>query len=198
MKFLFGLAALVLLLGACSSSNEAPLVSENPFPNGVQPKWITSYTETPPDPSELDSPEITQTNLNNLLDAAEGEPGPASFYDQAWLLIAHGYNNNLTQVLPAPDIILEFSAPWRDRGDIWAFDGCQLAEGEFTLDGQTLTSATDCFTGQYDAEISSVYESRSQFFLSTLTGLNQYELVDDLLVLTSAESGVLVLQWLGD
>lgn len=203
MKLLLGLAS-VFFLSACSSSDDPPLASEHPLPDRVQPKWVATYTETSPDATELDPPEISHTTVEALLEAAEGEPGPAAFYDQAWLLIAHGYRNNLTQVFPAPDVIFESSAPRNGRGALWAFDGCQLVEGEFTLDGQTLTSSTQyvntagCFGGQYDVEIASIYESRSQFFWSTLAGLTHYELVNDLLVLTSAEAGVLVLRLLGD
>lgn len=201
MKYLFGLA-LAFVVGACSSSGEPPLVAQDPLSNDVRPSWVVSYTEIQPDPTELDAPEITHTDVASLLAAAEGAPGPVTFYDNAWLLIAHGYSNDLTQVFPAPDVILEFSYPFSGLGGLWAFDGCQLVEGEFTLEGEALTSSTQfvgvegCFDEQFDDQVASIYEERSEFFLSTLTGLNQYQLANDLLVLTSAEARVLVLQWM--
>lgn len=204
VKYLFAFLAMALLISACSSSDDGPLVRQEPLPNDVRPRLTATFTEAPPDSAELGTPERTYTNVASLLAAAEGEPGPASFYDQAWLLIAHGYRDYLTQVFPAPDLILEFYAPREGRGELVVFDSCQVVEGEFTLAGQTLTSSSQfvnragCVSERYEAEYSLIYDNRSQFFWTTLGGLTSYELVNDLLVLTSAEAGVLVLQWLDD
>lgn len=197
--------ALVATCTGCSEPDSKPVAV-------IEPENFTAPTvESTPDSAEptnaSDGYNVTYYNRDELIaKLGDSASAPPPLADTTWLLVAHGYADELTRIVPANNV--HFSVAGDPPARIGGNDGCNRFMGalQATAEGWIADSIIGTLKGCYlivpiddepaysdRQQLLDLYAAQQSFFYDVITNVTDVEIENGILLLTNAESKMLAL-----
>lgn len=197
--------ALVATCTGCNESDRQPVAV-------IEPENITAPTsESTPVSAEptnaTDGYKVIYYNREELT-AKLGDSAsvPPALEDTTWLLVAYGYTDEFTRIVPANNV--HFSVAGDPPARIGGNDGCNQFMGvlQATAEGWVADSIIGTLKGCYlivpigdeqaysgQQQLSDLYAAQQSFFYDVITNVTNIKIENGILLLTNAESKMLAL-----